>query len=223
MKIKSIILFVTILISTNIFACKCENPDIKTSFERADFVFIGDIYDVLRTPSGFKNVDDYLSKVKIGKIYKSNNYDGFYKNNATIYASQLRSCDIIFDEKGKYLIFAYNEPDTGFLFSQQCMNTKKLNLASKEDLKTLDILSHSYFEKLKIENSKPIDVDNIEIVIDDNFNQPNRKMIRLNNENEQLKIENKNYKTWILVISTISLFITVILLFVKFKSKITIS
>lgn len=100
------------------------------------------------------------------------------------------------------------------------MNTKKLDLASKEELKTLDILSHSYFEKLKIENSKPIDVDNIEIVIDDYFNQPNRKMIRLNNENEELKIENKNYKTWILVISIISLFITVILLFVKFNSKI---
>jgi len=161
--------------------------------------------------------------VKIGKIYKSDNYDGFYKSNAKIYASQLRSCDIIFDEKGKYLIFAYNEPDTGFLFSQQCMNTKKLDLASKEDLKTLDILSHSCFEKLKIENLKPIDVDNIEIVIDDYFNQPNRQMIRLNNENEQLKIENKNYKTWILVISTISLFITVILLFVNFKSKIKIS
>lgn len=220
---RSIFLIVTIIISANNFACKCENPDIKTSFERADFVFIGDIYDILRVPSGYRKIDDYLSKVKIEKIYKSNDYNGFYKSNATIFASQLRSCDVIFDEKGKYLIFAYYEPDTGFLFSQQCMNTKKLDLAGKEDLKTLDILSQSYFKKLRIENSKPTDVDNIEIVVDDNFKEPNRKIIRLNNENEQLKIENKNYKTWILVISTISLLIIIILLFIKFKSKCKIS
>ncbi len=161
--------------------------------------------------------------MKIEKIYKSNDYNGYYKSNATIYASQLRSCDIIFDEKGKYLIFAYYEPDTGFLFSQQCMNTKKFKLVSKKDLQTLDILSQSYFQKLKIENSKPIDIDNIEIVIDDNFNQPNRKIIRLNKENEQLKIENKNYKTWILIISIISLLIIVFLLFIRFNSKIKIS
>src|SRR6218665_1532316 len=85
---------VTILLSANIFACKCENTDIKTSFEQADLVFIGDIYGIFKTPSGFRTFDDYLSKVKIEKIYKLKNYDGFYKSNATLFGSSLRSCDL---------------------------------------------------------------------------------------------------------------------------------
>jgi len=139
-----------LLFSINILACKCDNVNLKSSFESADFVFIGSVYEVHKTPSGFKTLDNYLSKVQIDKIYKGNNYDGFYTDQATLFGSQLRSCDFIFDEKNQYLIFAFYEPDSGFLYSEQCLYTKKLSDTSAVELQTLAILSKEYQQKLKL-------------------------------------------------------------------------
>ena len=83
MKVK--IAFVLIFLALKIFGCKCEPRDLKGSFKNAEFVFIGNIYDVMKVPSGFKTLDNYLSKVKIEKIYKDNTYPEFYKNTATQY------------------------------------------------------------------------------------------------------------------------------------------
>lgn len=218
MKLKFLI--IAIFISNYILACKCENLDLKTSFKSADFVFSGTIYDVLKSPSGFRTLDNYLSKVKIDKIYKSSNYDEFYKSNATIFASEIRSCDIIFDKKGQYLIFAYYEPDTGFLYSEQCLFTKAMKLVTNDDLKLLDKLSEYHLKELKIKNAKPIDVENIELIINDFSNQPNRKIKKLENENEQLKTNNKVYRIGIVIISTILLLITAILVIFKIKRNI---
>lgn len=110
-----------LLFSINILACKCDNISLKSSFESADMVFVGTIFDVSRTPSGFKTLDDFLSKVQLEKVYKGTNYDGFYTDRATLFGSQLHSCDFIFDKKERYLIFAFYEPDTGFLFSERCL------------------------------------------------------------------------------------------------------
>jgi hypothetical protein len=213
MKLKFLV--IVIFISNYILACKCENLDLTSSFNSADFVFSGTIYDVLKSPSGFRTVDNYLSKVKIEKIYKSNNYDGFYKSNATIFASKIRSCDIIFDKKGQYLIFAYYEPDTGFIYSERCLFTKEMKLVTNEDLKLLAKLNENYLEELETENAKPIGANNIELIIDDFSNQPNRKIRKLENENELLKTNNKVYRIGIIIICIILLLVTAILVIFK--------
>lgn len=176
---------------------------LESSFESADFVFIGSVFEVHKTPSGFKTLDNYLSKVQIDKIYKGNNYDGFYTNQATLFGSQLRSCDFIFDKKNQYLIFAFYEPDTGFLFSEHCLYTKKLSDISAGELQTLAILSKEYQQKLKLENTNTSNTGNFEIVLDNVFNQPNRKILRLNKEIKDLKSINTFYKLWIIVLGTL--------------------
>lgn len=192
-----------LLLSINILACKCDNVNLKSSFESADLVFIGSIFEVHRTPSGFKTLDNYLSKVKIEKIYKGNNYDGFYTDEATLFGSQLRSCDLIFNEKNQYLIFAFYEPDTGFLFSEQCLYTKKLSDISSNELQILDILSKEYHQKLKLERSKITNSDDFEIILDDAFNQPNRKILRLDQEIKDLQSTHKINKLWIIILRMI--------------------
>ena len=83
MKFKFLLL--SFLIPLHIFACKCNGePTIKNSFKNADLVFIGEIYDVIEVPSGFKTHQNVLSKVKVEKIYKSVYADEFYKENPTL-------------------------------------------------------------------------------------------------------------------------------------------
>lgn len=208
-----------LLFSINIFACKCENMSLKQSFESADFVFIGSIFEVHKTPSGFKTLDNYLSKVQIKKIYKGNNYDGFYTDQATLFGSQLRSCDLIFEEKGDYLIFAYYEPDTGFLFSEQCLYTKKLSDISPDEFKTLDFLSQDYQQKLKLDSLKNSNNDDFELLIEDPFNQPNRKINRLNDEIKALMVENSNQKLLIIIIGFISLLLLFTMMWLIFRNR----
>lgn len=136
---------------------------------------VGSIFEVHKTPSGFKILDNYLSKVQIEKIYKGNSYDGFYTDQATLFGSQLRFCDLIFDEKNQYLIFAFFEPDTGFLFSEHCLYTKKLSDISPDEIKTLDFLSQDYQQKSKFESSKISNTDDFEVVLDEAFNKRNGK------------------------------------------------
>ena len=187
-----------LLFSINIFACKCENMSLKQSFESADFVFTGRVFDVQKVPSGFKYLDSYLSKVEIKHVYKGNNYDGFYTNQATVFGSQLRSCDLIFDENGDYLIFAYYEPDTGFLFSEHCLYTKKLSDISPAEIKTLVFLSQNYYQKLKLDSLKNSTNDDVALLIEDPFKKPNRKINHLNNEIKALREESSNQKLLII-------------------------
>ena len=101
---------------------------------------------------------------------------------------------MIFEEKGDYLIFAYYEPDTGFLFSEQCLYTKKLSDISPNEFKTLEFLSQSYLQKLKLDSLKNSNNDDFELLIEDPFNQPNRKINRLNDEIKALKEESSQSK-----------------------------
>ncbi len=125
---KGILTIFLILISINIFACKCETPTIKSSFESADFVFIGDVYDINKTyKTGYWNIENSLSKIKIDKVFKSIGND-FKSTEITFFGQQFNSCDLIFSEKGKYLIFAYIDPDTTFFYSSNCLATKSINI-----------------------------------------------------------------------------------------------
>lgn len=208
MKIKFLILL--FFVSIKIWGCKCADSDLKKSFEDSEFVFIGEIYDVVSVPSGYKTLDDFLSKVKIEKIYKDNSFAEFYKDKATIFASQLRSCDYIFDRKGKYLIFANYEPDTGFLYSSQCFYIKPFTEVSKDEWELLSKLGLSH----RNSDVKNVNEGNIELVIDDLFNQPNRKITNLQQENEKLSKDNKTYR----LVSIIS--ILLLILFFVFIRKI---
>ncbi|MNK36389.1 Tissue inhibitor of metalloproteinase [compost metagenome] len=210
---------IALLFSINIFACKCDHVSLKSSFESATFVFIGSVFEVHKTPSGFKTLDNYLSKVQIKKIYKGNNYDDFYTDQATLFGSQLRSCDLIFDEKGDYLIFAYYEPDTGFLFSEHCLYTKKLSDISPDEFKTLESLSQNYQQKLKPDSLKNSTNDDFEFVVDDILNQPNRKINRLNNEIKALKEENSNQKLLTIIIGIISFLILSTSIWLIFRNR----
>ena len=208
-----------LLFSINIFACKCENMSLKQSFESADFVFTGRVFDVQKVPSGFKYLDSYLSKVEIKHVYKGNNYDGFYTNQATVFGSQLRSCDLIFDENGDYLIFAYYEPDTGFLFSEHCLYTKKLSDISPAEIKTLVFLSQNYYQKLKLDSLKNSNSDDFDLAIDDVFKQPNRKINRLNNEIKALQEENSNQRLLIMIIGIILLIVLSTIIWLIFRHR----
>ena len=192
---------------------------LKQSFESADFVFTGRVFDVQKVPSGFKYLDSYLSKVEIKHVYKGNNYDGFYTNQATVFGSQLRSCDLIFDENGDYLIFAYYEPDTGFLFSEHCLYTKKLSDISPAEIKTLVFLSQNYYQKLKLDSLKNSTNDDVELLIEDPFNQPNRKINRLNNEIKALREESSNQKLLIIIIGFISVLLLSTSIWLLFRNR----
>lgn len=206
---KTKFLLLTLFFSIKVLACKCKGePNLKHSFENADFVFIGSIYGVNEVPSGFDSINNTLNSVKIEKIYKSNYYDGYFQNNATLYGSPLRSCDILFTEKGKYLIFAFCEEDTAFLYSDNCFYTKKLSEISENELKILDNLQEEFYAKQKIQNVKeltPDEWDDLDILVEIPF--PSRKINKLKKEISEIKSENKNLK----ITLGILMFLTLIL------------
>ncbi|TXF78976.1 hypothetical protein [Chryseobacterium sp.] len=190
---KQQILFLA-LISINIFGCKCSGePDLKSSFINADFVFIGNVYAVSEVPSGFKTAHNVLSSIKIEKTYKSNYYEGFYQDNATLFGSPLRSCDILFTEKGKYLIFAYYDEDTGFLYSDNCFYTKKLKEITPAELIFVDKLSNNFKEEARIQNLKNLSADYSEDIIMD-LTTPSRRINKLKKEISEIEDERRNLK-----------------------------
>ena len=201
---KVIILFLFFL-SINIFACKCDEPTIKSSFKSADFVVIGDVYDVNKTyKTGYLDVENSLSKIKIEKIYKSLGND-FKSKEITFFGQQFNSCDIIFNEKGKYLIFAYVDPDTTFFYSSLCLATKKLSELKESDFALLEKLDKDFTESLLIESSE-----------DQTFSlelrTPDKLINELKFENQKLSENNQEQKIYfvagvILLLLTIMAFI----------------
>lgn len=157
MNVKFLIL--SFLISVKSFGCKCENMSIQESFKYADFVFTGKVYDIVEIPSGFKTLNNYLSKIQVRKIYKSEAYGEFYKKNATLFSSQLRSCDLFYNKNTEYLIFGYIEPDTGLLYSEFCTYTRPLKNVTKDDLKILQELEKEYLNQDQSVVVKPFTED----------------------------------------------------------------
>lgn len=195
-------------------ACKCEAQNIKQSFKSADFVFIGDIKSVTETPSGFKTLQNFISNVKIEKVFKSENYDGFYVDQATLFTSQIRSCDYPFNKKGRYLIFGYIDSDTGFIYSEHCLATKEISFVTQEDFKLLETLNADFTQELKVKNAKPQEL--IELL--DELNTPNRKINTLDRELSISQSENRNLKIVIIVISMVFILVFIFLI-LKRKKK----
>lgn len=192
MKIKFLIL--SFLISAKLFGCKCENMSIQESFKYADFVFTGKVYDIVQIPSGFKTSHDYLSKIQVGKIYKSEAYGEFYKKEAVLFSSQLRSCDLFYDKDTEYLIFGYIEPDTGLLYSEFCTYTRPLKNVTKDDLRILQDLEKEYLNQDESAIVKPFIQDfELETKKPDSYiKKLKRKADLAESRYEALKTENRN-------------------------------
>lgn len=202
-------LLLSLFLPLQAFACKCTaDPTIKDSFERASLVFIGEVYDISEAPNGYKTSKNTLSKVKISKVYKPDLYENFYNENATLFHSQLRSCDVLFSEKGKYLIFAYISKDTGFLYSEHCLVHKRLDQVTQEELKELQKLSSDYLTQLKAPKipTTTVAVD----LIDEDMNVSENLIGKHLKEISDIHNENKNLK----IIAAASLITVLILLII---------
>ncbi|PZU90517.1 MAG: hypothetical protein DI529_02985 [Chryseobacterium sp.] len=201
---KAILLVIAIFFGIPIFACKCDTPTIKGSFESADFVFVGDVYDVNKTYfTAYWNVENVLSKVRVGKIYKSLSSD-FKSKDVTFFGQQFNSCDFLFNKKDEYLIFAYIDPDTTFFYSELCLATKPLNQVSDEEFKLLEKLSKDYETQLSnSENTNP----ELSLVL----RTPDKIINDLKRENRQVSDDNQTLKTYLIIVS---LFFLVIIIFV---------
>ncbi len=192
MKIKFLIL--SFLISVKSFGCKCENMSIQESFKYADFVFSGKVYDIVQIPSGFKTLNNYLSKIQINTIYKSEVYEEFYKKEAVLFSSQLRSCDLFYDKDTEYLIFGYIEPDTGLLYSEFCTYTRPLKNVTKDDLRILQDLELEYLNQDESAIVKPF-IQDFELETDKSdiyIKKLKRKADLAESGYEALKTENRN-------------------------------
>ncbi|WP_294266146.1 hypothetical protein [uncultured Chryseobacterium sp.] len=192
MKIKFLIL--SFLIAAKLSGCKCENMSIQESFKHADFVFTGKVNDIVQIPSGFKTSHDYLSKIQIGKIYKSEAYGEFYKREAVLFSSPLRSCDLFYEKNIEYLIFGYIEPDTGLLYSEFCTYTRPLKNVTKDELKILQDLEKEYLIQDEYAVVKPFIEDfGLETNKPDIYiKKLKRKADLAESRYEDLKTENRN-------------------------------
>lgn len=167
---------------------------IQESFKYADFVFTGKVYDIVEIPSGFKTLNNYLSKIQVSKIYKSEAYGEFYKKEAVLFSSPLRSCDLSYDKNTEYLIFGYIEPDTGLLYSELCTYTRPLKDVTKDELKILQDLEKEYLIQDEYAVVKPF-IENFELEInkpDIYIKKLKRKADLAESRYETLKTENRN-------------------------------
>lgn len=211
------IVLLSLLVFVKISACKCEyTPTLSSSFKNADFVFIGEVEGYTEAPSGFKTSQNILSRVRIDKVYKYEYNDQFYKDFATLFASPIRSCDVPFTEKGKFLIFAYFEEDTGFLYSEHCLLQKRADQLSPEDLKELETLSTKYKNATK--NSEISANENPMDVIIEEPAPSNRKINDLKTEISDLDQQNDRYKI-IIYVATFAIAMLLITLGLVWRKK----
>lgn len=191
---KTQIFIIFILISVKSFGCKCENMSIQESFKYADFVFTGKVYDIVQIPSGFKTLNNYFSKIQVKKIYKSTDYHEFYKKEAVLFSSQLRSCDLFYDKDTEYLIFGYIEPDTGLLYSELCIYTRPLKNVTKDDLRILQDLEKEYLNQDESAIVKPF-IEDFELETNKSdiyIKKLKRKADVAESRYKALKTENRN-------------------------------
>lgn len=181
------LVFISVLFSFKIFACKCDPPTIESSFNDADYVFIADVYEVDKSYcTAFLNVENALAKIKIEKIYKSQG-DNFRSKEATMFGQQFNSCDFIFSEKGKYLIFAYIDPDTSFFYSEHCLYTKPISEVTENELQLLDKMSIKFQKKMSIDENKSPEFSLTLRTPDKIINDQKLEIKQLSGHNQKLK------------------------------------
>lgn len=200
------LLFLALFFSFSIFGCKCDEPTIRSSFESADFVFVGEVYDVNTTyKTGYWEVQNSLARVKIDKIYKSLG-DDFRSTEVTFFGQQFNSCDLIFLTKGKYLIFAYVEPDTTFFYSSHCLATKTLDKVTESDYQLLEVLNKEFTKEMNTERP-----EDLTYYIE--FKSPDKIINELKLEKKQALKKNEQFKIYLIILGvllTISLIILVL-------------
>ena len=208
---KRSLLFLTVFFSIAVFGCKCNEPTIRSSFESADFVFIGEVYDVNTTyKTGYWEVENSLARVKINKIYKSPD-DNFKSTEVTFFGQQFNSCDLIFRTKGKYLIFAYVEPDTTFFYSSHCLATKTVDQVRKEDLELLELLSKDFIKEMNTERPE-------DFIYSIEFKSPDKIINELKLEKKQVLAENEQFKIYLIILG-ILLTVSLVILMLKRKKN----
>lgn len=115
------------------FACSCSSPDIKTSFDSAETIFVGNVKAIEETGKtnsfGEKNI---IVTFEVINNFKGNSL-GEIKLNTIL--NQM-SCDgYWFKNQEKYLVYAYLT-DEGTLSTSFCKGTK---LFSEESTETLQL------------------------------------------------------------------------------------
>jgi len=192
-----------LLFSINIFACKCAyEPNIEDSFKSADIVFIGNVYDINTSyKTGYWNIENSLSKVKIEKVYKSLGND-FKSIEITFFGQQFNSCDFIFTEKGKYLIFGYFDSDTTFFYTSHCSATQLTKNLDQNNYLLLEKLSQEYKSK-QTENTETIELED---------RYPHKDVTNLKLSNQQLSEEIEKQRTFFILIVSVLLVVIVFLI-----------
>lgn len=208
---KKLLLFLTVLLSISVFACKCNEPTIRSSFESADFVFIGEVYEVNDTyKTGYLEVENALSRVKINEVFKTPG-NHFKSAEVTFFGQQFNSCDLMFRTKGKYLIFAYIEPDTTFFYSSHCLATKMLSQVTASDYQLLQDLQKEYVKEVNAELPEDYAFSN-------ELRTPDKIINDLKFKNKQVLADNKNLKINLIVLAVL-LVISLIVLLLKLITR----
>lgn len=214
---KNIFFLFSFLLPLHIFACKCANePTIKNSFENASLVFIGEVYDILEVPNGFKTAQNTLSKVKIDKVYKADYFDDFYNENATLFHSPIMSCHTLFSEKGKYLVFAYVDKGTGLLYSEHCLVQKRLEDVTPQELKEVQELSHDYQTQLKTQDTPGEIVE----IIDEDPEEINKTIHNLTRDISKINKENK--RLTVIAVSSVTIVLILLVIILLLRKKINV-
>ena len=209
---KKALLFLTLFFSIAIFGCKCDEPTIRSSFEAAAFVFIGEVYDVNTTyKTGYWEVQNSLARVKIDKIYKSLG-DDFRSTEVTFFGQQFNSCDLIFLTKGKYLIFAYVEPDTTFFYSSHCLATKTLDKVTESDYQLLEVLNKEFIKEMNTERP-----EDLTYYID--FKSPDKIINELKLEKKQALKKNEQFKIYLIILGVLLALSLIMILILARRNK----
>ncbi|MDM1554429.1 hypothetical protein PYS58_12630 [Chryseobacterium indologenes] len=174
---------------------------------------MGEIYDVLEVPNGFKTSQNTLSKIKIDKVYKADHFDDFYNETATLFHSPLMSCHILFAEKGKYLVFAYIDKGTGLLYSEHCLLQKRFEDLSEQELKELQKLSNDYQVQLKTQDT-PVKI--VEILDED---PETAKNIIKKPDKDVSNTEKENKRLTVIVVSSAIIILILLIIIVLMRKK----
>ncbi len=117
--------------------------NLQESFKYAEFVIIGKVSNIIQIPNGYSKFNNILNEINVEKVYKSFSADDFKYKKATLFSTPINCSDYIYSKNEEYIIFGYTEPDTGFIYSDNCTYTRKLSEISKDELETLENLKRT--------------------------------------------------------------------------------
>lgn len=132
------------LIAIKIIACDCiDSISVSTSFAKSDVVFIGYIVKQVNISDiKYNTVTLGYSNVLIEKIYKGENFIS-ESNEIPIFNFQ-SSCDYVFQQGEKYLIFGESPENGRFIFTDKCMGNLIISKVSSADFLFLEENKRDY-------------------------------------------------------------------------------